>query len=74
MLEKLESGLCFYCAAGHEVQGWEPGLPKPPRQYRMCIGARKGHDGLPIPCRCACPLDVEYAPMNGYSSKGKAKG
>ena len=68
MLEKLESGFCFYCAAGHEVSGWGPGLPKPARHYRMCSGyRRKGGPGL---CVCGCPKEVEFAPMRGYSTLG----
>ena len=70
MLERLERGLCFYCAAGHIVPGWAPGLPKPPRQYRMCVGSRKGWDGAAIPCRCPCEIGVEFPPMVGFSSKG----
>ena len=69
MLEKLEAGACFYCAAGHEVPGWGPGLPKPARHYRMCSGyRRKGEPGL---CLCGCPKEVEFAPMCGYSTRGR---
>ena len=72
MLGNLEAGACFYCAAGHKVPGWGPGLPKPGRQYRMCLGYRRNTG--PSPCVCGCPKEVEFAPMRGYSTRGLWKG
>ena len=72
MLERLEKGMCFYCAAEHVVPGWEPGLPKPPRAYRMCAGHQRR--GEPDPCRCVCLKIIEFTPMRGYSTRGRWKG
>ena len=69
MLERLEAGFCFYCAAAHDVPGWEPGLPKPARAYRMCSGFRR--TGQTSKCLCDCQVNVEFAPMEDYSTRGR---
>ena len=68
MLEKLESGFCFYRAAGHEVSAWGPGPAKPAGHYRMDSGYRR--TGGPDPCGRGCPKEVEFATMRGYSTRG----
>lgn len=71
-LERLESGMCFYCAALHCVPAWQPGLRKPPRAYRMCTGSRRlGHVEV---CVCPCVKEVEFGPMRGYTTKGRWAG
>jgi hypothetical protein len=72
MLERLERGMCFYCAMDHDVPGWEPGVAKPPRMYRMCVGTRKVED-VRVRCQCSCTLLVEFPPMQGYSNRGLEK-
>ncbi len=69
VLARLEQGQCFYCAAGHCVPGWEPGLPKPSRQYRMCIGTCS-RGGRIWPCSCGCEQEQEWSPMRPYSNSG----
>ena len=71
-LERLEVGMCFYCAALHQVRAWQPGLPKPPRCYRMCTGLKR--HGRTEPCICPCAKDVEFGPMRGYSTRGRRPG
>ena len=71
-LERLERGMCFYCASLHQVPAWQPGLPKPARCYRMCTGLKRR--GRAEPCICPCAKEVEFAPMRGYSTRGRRTG
>lgn len=73
MLARLETGYCFYCAAGHCVPGWVPGLHKPARRYRMCMGSHRQWSAGEMACACACVKMVEWTPMVAYSNSGRVK-